>query len=138
MPLMNLALLLSDPVFSETFIVRRHGQEVDENGIAYEQFYDTEVVGVVVPFAGPGERIATAEGERQADDLQIFTTYGLTLGNNRPDPDHPSRLSSGDTVLWHDTEWILTDIMDWSSFGFIEARAVLKPIDAAPAQVGSW
>jgi galactose-6-phosphate isomerase len=134
MPLLDVSDVLADPMLSDTFKVRRYVRSVSEvNGRAEDRFYDTVATGVVVP-ASQGALSRTPDAERQGDSITVYTTFGLTLGTAQGDPTDPSGTTGADTIIWHDLEWIVTSVNDWTGFGagFVQASCIQRPIDGAP------
>ena len=76
-------------------------------------------VGCIHP--GTAETLSQLpEEDRYEEHIVIYTAYPLSLGEN-----DGITFTVPDRILWNSQTWRVVRVRDWSSFGYIQALAVL-------------
>jgi galactose-6-phosphate isomerase len=101
--------ILTNPRFTETLTVARSAQTVGLDGIALNVATPQSFMGVVTPAQGTELR-REAEGAKLSGRIDITTTFAL---------------QDADLVTWGGRKYTVSQVNDWSSYGFMVATADL-------------
>jgi hypothetical protein len=120
MPSFNPKPLLENPRFKVNFVRRRYTTTVNDYGRTTVVTANTNCVGVIVPGTAGGNSVTVDPATmRLSDGITIYTQAELTNGN-------ASAGIAADVIIWHDAEWAVDSVADWSDFGYYQATAKLR------------
>jgi hypothetical protein len=112
--------LLEEPTFKTDFVRRRYTTTVNEYGRTTVTTANTNCVGVVVPGTAAGNSVVVDPATmRLSDGITVFTETELTSGN-------ASAGIAADVVIWHNAEFVVDSVGDWTDFGYYQATAKLR------------
>jgi hypothetical protein len=112
--------VLENPKFKTNFVRRRYTTTVNDYGRTTVTASNTSCVGVIVPGAAGGNSVTVDPATmRLSDGITVYTQAELTSGN-------ASAGVAADVVVWHDAEWVVDSVGDWTDFGFYQATAKLR------------
>lgn len=108
MPELDVSEALDEPLFQDhSLVVARSAETIGSNGVATVTTTETAFSGVVVQ--NSGDRLQRlADGTRHEDSITIYTRE-LLFARDQSRP--------ADIVRWRGREWVVTVVMDWSTYG---------------------
>ncbi len=122
MPFLDVSDIVEDPLFADTFMVKRFTQTVDNDGYAQttmETF--PNVIGTVTQNSGVNLK-RLADGQMTTNVITIHTKFRLTSSEEEFD---------ADIVTWAGSDYTVVSVHDWSRFGngFIMALCEQKRLN---------
>ena len=111
--------ILDPELGSVSFTVERSVWKRDQGENVLLAKSTASAVGCIHP--GTAETLSQLpEEDRHDEHIIIYTAYPLSLGHN-----DGITFTVPDRVLWNGQTWRVVRVRDWSSFGYVQALAVL-------------
>lgn len=122
MPLLNIAELVQDPDFQQSFIINRITGDFNNDGIFETTEQQLMFSGVISP-RKTRDMKQDPQGDQIEGMIDIYTNdpiYTTVLGNVNED----SKLS--DEVEWRREKYRITQVENFTDFGYYHAIAIYK------------
>lgn len=132
MPQIDLSVVLTSPMLSDTFTVLRRPQTVQSNGRV--------LVGPVEPIPnirGVVQAVTPDDLRREPDQQHMTKTISIAciFRLRGPSKDSQDQEYQPDQIVWHGNTYVVTNVGDYSGFGAgftVSTAASIDSTDAPP------
>ena len=112
--MIDVSSTILDPHFAQTFTVKRYTNGKWEAGRWVQEPTEIKIVGTI-SIANAKQIEFIPEGDRIGGEIAIHTTVPLYNSRNGTDT---SKGGTSDIVIWHDDEYKIYQVNEYSDYGY--------------------
>jgi hypothetical protein len=129
-PFIDTSVMLLDPQFTDRFSVVQRVQQINNFGeVSTVNTTSRDILGVVTP-ARPGDLRRVPEMQRGTRTIVIFTRARL---NSAAQGCPPGTQRQPDLLVWHGDNFMVIEVLPWTSFGPGWVRVIATSVDRIDA-----